>query len=213
MAQGCDLFFGDHRRENSKESHFAAFGMDFRDHVVLEGEPALYRWTTNLFDTCVRIPTIGLSTTIFRRSRYPDLKFSEDVGLADDYWFAIEVTNPPSITGVSFLEETLYTVADNVSVILDWRSNESLRVILSIALCYVKLLKTYPMSDENLAFVRQRLREARVNFAVTAFSLLYHRRPVEWSYAWQFLRADPALAGAFAAALFRAIPKLLSGSR
>ena len=213
MDQGCDLFFGDHRREQTQVTHFSAYGMDPREHVPLEGAPALYRWSTNLFDTCLRIPTIALSTTIFRRARYPDLKFAGDVGLADDYWFAIEVTNPPSIAAVSFLEEALYTVADNVSVITDWRSNKSLRVILAIALCYVKLLKTYPLSGENLGYVRQRLREARTNFAVTALSLLYRERSVEWSYVGQFMRADPALAGAFAAALFRAIPKLFSGSR
>jgi len=205
MERGYDLFFGDNRRENTEKSHFTMFGIDATGHVPLDGLPVLYQWNTELFDACVRMPVVGLSTTIFRRARFADLRFAEDVDFADDFWFALDVAHRRPRIAVSFFEEAVYGVADNISVVTDWRSDKAQRVTLSIVLCYVKLLKTGWLNPDNEAFVRRRLRDARRNFATTTLAILYRHHAIKWSYIRRFLVADPWVTVSFVAVIMRSI--------
>jgi succinoglycan biosynthesis protein ExoW len=132
MRLGYDFFFSDHRREGWDKSRFEQCGIHPSQHVLIDGESDLYRWQTDLFDACLRMTIIGVSTVIFRRSAFPGVRFAEDVEFGDDSFFALEVARSTSKIAFTFSDDDIYTEAENISRITDWLSNKALRNTLML---------------------------------------------------------------------------------
>ena len=212
---GHDFYFANHRRERSPQSSFSQCGIRVEEHRLIDPVLDLYRWQGDLFDISLRHTLVGLSTVVYRRAVFPDIRLNEAVGLADDVYFALEVARATDRIAFSPSEDVLYTEADNASVVADWRSNKSLRLILSLSLCYSRALKDFAMTDAQRMLLRQRLREFRLNFATTVAAMSASGIRVDAAHVARFLRHDPALLGAFPVVVLNYILKrtLERGSR
>jgi succinoglycan biosynthesis protein ExoW len=211
MRLGYDLFFCDHRREGSNISQFERCGIDRSQHPLVDSENDLYTWGTDLFDVCLRSSVIGLSTVLFRCSAFPGLRFAEDAGFADDILFALDAAGGTAKVAFTFSEDVFYTAADNASIITEWYSNKSLRVILTLSLCYHKILREYTITEPQRDFLSQRIRETRRDFATTVVGLLFRGRTVELRDFLRFFRNDIALSGELAKIVFKMLRKRLFG--
>jgi len=189
---GNDFYFANHQRENARESRFAQCGLRSDEHQLMDPALELYRWRGDLFDASLRSTIIGLSTVVYRRSVFPKLRFNESVGIADDIYFALQVSRITDRIAFSPFADVFYTEADNASVVTDWRSNKSLRLILSLSLCYASVVRDFPLTAEQRAFVRQRVRKYRWDFIATAAAMLRAGVGVNRDYILRFLRHDPA---------------------
>src|SRR5208283_3792910 len=150
---GSDFYFANHQRENALESRFAQCDVRPDEHQLMEPALDLYMWKGDLFDASLRNTIIGLSTVVYRRSVFPKLRFNESVGIADDIYFALQVSRTTDRIAFSPFADVFYTEADNASVVTDWRSNKSLRLILSLSLCYGSAMRDFPLTPEQRAFV------------------------------------------------------------
>jgi succinoglycan biosynthesis protein ExoW len=198
---GYDFYFSDHRREHARESRFSQCGIQAADHRKIDAALDLYAWEGDLFEASLRHTVVGFSTVLYRRSAFPDLRLNEAVGLADDVYFAFEVARATGRVAFSPSEDVLYTDADNASVVTDWRSNKSLRVILSLSLCYRRAMHEFAMTDAQRRLLRKRLGEFRRDFVTTVAAMLSAGIQVEAGYVLQFARHDPAVFGAIPAVL------------
>jgi hypothetical protein len=138
------------------------------------------------------------------------LRFAEDIGIADDIYFALTVTRATPKIVFSFSEDVVYTVAENISVISEWRSNKSLRLVLSLSRCYHKMLKEYEIAGPTRRFIDDRITLNRVEFATIVVSMLVRGQRVQFDYITRFLRTDPVLAREFVRTTFRMLRKQFS---
>ena len=212
MRLGYDLFFCDHRREGSEISQFERCGIKRDQHTRVDEEHDLYVWAGDLFDACLRASIVGLSTVLLRRDAFPGLTFAEDAGFADDILFALDAARAVKVA-FSFSEDVFYTAADNASIVSDWYSAKSLRVILTLSLCYNKILREYDVTAAQRDFLRTRVRETRKDFAAVTVGLLFRDGKVEPRDFMRFLRVDRALPVEIVRTILRIIHKRLPGGR
>jgi succinoglycan biosynthesis protein ExoW len=193
---GYDFYFSNHRREHARESQFSQCGIRASDHRMIDAALDLYAWEGDLFEVSLQHTVVGFSTVVYRRSAFTGLRMNEAVGLADDVYFALEVARATSRIAFSPSEEVLYTDADNASVVTDWRSNKSLRMILSLSLCYRHAVREFAMTDAQRMLLRKRVAEFRRNFVTTVAAMLAAGIRIDLRYIVQYVRQDPAVFGA-----------------
>jgi succinoglycan biosynthesis protein ExoW len=213
MRLGHDLYFSNSRREGADQSAFELLAITPEQHFPLDPANGFYQWRPDLFDACLRDSIIGLSTVVLRRAAFPGLRFAEDIGIADDIYFALTVARASSKIVFSFSEDAVYTVGENISVIPEWRSNKALRLVLSLSQCYHKILREYQITGPARRFIEDRIALTRVEFATIVISLLLHRQRVQFDYVRRFLRTDRALLAEFVKTAFRLIPRQLARLR
>jgi succinoglycan biosynthesis protein ExoW len=192
---GYDFYFANHQRENASESRFSQCGVRADGHRVINEALDLYAWEDDLFDTSLRNTIIGLSTVVYRRAALPKLRFNESVGIADDIYFTLQISQAVHRIAFSPHVDVLFTEADNASVVTDWRSNKSLRLILGLHLCYRRALRDFLLTEGQQAMVRHRLREYRLNFVTAALAMLRAGIRIDVAHVARFLRNDLAVVG------------------
>ena len=192
MRLGHDFFFGDHIRESDEASQFITYPIDTAEHRLLDAEHQLYAWTGNLFDAVLRYPLIGLSTVLFRTSTFGALRFRDSVGLADDMFYALDVACTPATAAFSRRLQAVYGRGDNISVVKDWRSNNGLFSIASLARYSAEVLSTARLDASQRRFMTARLKQERRDFATTLLAMLKAGTPVDANLVRGFLRDQPA---------------------
>jgi succinoglycan biosynthesis protein ExoW len=210
MRLGYDFFFGDHIREGDELSQLVKFPIDETRLRLLDSERRLYAWTGGMFDTVLRFPVIGLSTVVFRAARVGEIRFSDQVGLADDLLYALDVARIAPAVALSARMQAVYGVGNNLSIVHDWHSNKALYSIASLARYNAKVMATAPLDARQRRFVTDRLSRTRYDFAVTLLWMLRAGIAVDTDFARGFLREHPATLLKVAPAVLNAVVKRFS---
>ncbi len=197
FALGYDYYFSDHCREGRPGSRFADAGLKTEDHRLIDPANEVYAWQTDLFDTMLRAPIVGMSNIVFRRAALPEIRFNEAVDIVDDWYFHLQTAQLVKKIAFSSAVDVICTEADNLSVYSDWRSNKSLRMIVAFSLFYRRVMRDFPLSAEQQSFVRRRWRETRRSFATTVMAMIAAGVPVERKLVGRLLRHDPLVLGLF----------------
>ena len=192
LELGYDLYFSDHRREGSGQTRFVQCGIGLEGHRSIDAAHDLYCWNGDLFDQVLRQMFVSPSSVVYRRAVFPEIRFNRSVGLTDDMYFVLELARGTKRIAFSPSEDVACMEGENVSQVTDWRSNKSLRLILSLSLGYGTALRNFPMTAEQSAFVRQRLRKYRWDFVITVAAMLRGGVGVNTDHILRFLRQDPA---------------------
>ncbi len=202
FEHGYDLYFSDHRREASDRTRFAQCGIGLEGHRLIDAAQDLYCWNGDLFDQVLKQMFVGPSTIVYRRAVFPEIRFNLSVGLTDDMYFVLELAHATDRIAFSPREEVVCMEGENISQVTDWRSNKSLRLILSLSLGYSTAMRNFPLTAEQRTFVRHRLRKYRWDFVTTATAMLRAGIGINRDYVLRFLRHDPAA--------FAAVPAVLA---
>ena len=197
FSLGYDYYFSDHCREGQAGSRFADAGLNLGDHRRIDPDNDVYAWQTDLFDTLLQAPIIGMSNIVFRRAALPGIRFSEAVGIVDDWYFHLQTARALKKIAFSPAVDVVCTQGDNLSISGDWRSNKSLRMVVAFSLFYRKVMHDFPLNPTQRAFIRRRWRETRRSFATTVMAMIAAGVPVEGKLVRRLLRQDPLVLGLF----------------
>jgi succinoglycan biosynthesis protein ExoW len=197
FALGYDYYFSDHCREGRPGSRFSGAGLEPDDHRLIDPANDVYAWQTDLFDTLLRAPIVGMSNIVFRRAALPEIRFNEAVGIVDDWYFHLQTAQSVKRIAFSPAVDVVCTQADNLSFYSDWRSNKSLRMIVAFSLFYRRVMRDFPLNAAQRAFIRRRWHETRRSFAATVVAMLASGIRVDAKLAGLLLRHDPLVIGAF----------------
>jgi succinoglycan biosynthesis protein ExoW len=197
FALGYDYYFSDHCREGRAGSRFTDAGLRLEDHRLIDPANDIYAWRTDLFDTVLRAPIIGMSNIVFRRAALPKIRFDEAVGIVDDWYFHLQTARSVAHVAFSPAVDVVCTEADNLSGASDWRSNKSLRMIVALSLLYRRVLCDFPLTPEQRSFTQRRWHETRRSFATTVMAMLASSVSVDRTLVARLLRRDPLVLGQF----------------
>jgi succinoglycan biosynthesis protein ExoW len=197
FALGYDYYFSDHCRDGRPGSRFVDAGLKMEDHLRIDPVNDVYAWQTDLFDTVLRAPIVGMSNIVFRRAALPEIRFNEAVGIVDDWYFHLQIARSVKSVAFSPAVDVICTEADNLSVYSDWRSNKSLRMVVAFSLFYRRVMRDFPLNAEQQAFVRRRWRETRRSFATTVVAMIASGTHVDAKLVGRLLRHDPLVLGLF----------------
>ena len=200
MNYGCDLFFADSRRYEQEKSRFnwnadSALNLRSDQHKTLDPNLEIYLYQGDFFDFIVRRSNIlGPSTTIYRRSVAPDLRFSEKLFNGQDRLFKLmlcETVQKAAFTPKIYAEEG---EGINIFDSAAWGSAKSLSLLGSYISLSKEILLRIRLSPSQRDHVKRHLSETRRSFAASLLHLLLRRQAFDSSLVWKTFRNDPTTA-------------------
>ncbi|MFO1190140.1 MAG: glycosyltransferase family 2 protein [Alphaproteobacteria bacterium] len=175
LDRGFDLYFADWRFANETETAFQRTGFD-----PARGKPqgeGVWEMPESLFDrTFGRDNMTHLSTTVYRFSAFPDLRFVDELSMGEDIIFYLDLAcrNARAVasSGLDMIRGAAEIGAVNIYEGSGWGSPRALWR-LSEELRYVRLLGTrYPLSVQNRQWYARRRSALQEDFVLAVLHRL-----------------------------------------
>lgn len=200
LERGYDIFFTDSKRYAHDETRFEwdtdpALNLRPSEHLLIDNQLNLYEFKGDFFDYIVhRSNILGSSTTVYRHSVAPTLRFDTSLYNGEDRLFKLELCQhvrkavfTPTIFGI---EGKGINIFDSAT----WGSEKALRRIGSyIELCK-KILARVQLAPSQTAYVTLQLAESRYEYALNLLKMMRSGIWPDIGKVAQTLRSDPVTA-------------------
>lgn len=101
LENGCDFYFGDHRRTDWLDSKFAMIGFQAKGHELLQSGDQLYRYEGDPLVPILRDHLIQTSSVVLRWQPVKTLRFRNNLVLGEDELYWIEAVRRMKKIGFS----------------------------------------------------------------------------------------------------------------
>ena len=197
LEQGYDLFFSNSQRYGHQETRFdwnpnPELNLDPRNHILIDESRMIYEYKGDFFDFLVRRSNIlGPSTTIYRRSVAPGIRFRKQFFNGQDRVFKLELG--PYIKKVAFSTNVHGIEGEGINIFdsAGWGSPKSISLLSSYIEMTKYILRNVQLSDDQRTFVRQQLDRNRLSFAANLLHRLARRESIDMNVVRRTFRADP----------------------
>jgi succinoglycan biosynthesis protein ExoW len=218
LEQGYDIFFADSRRYHQKESRFRwnanpALNLAGDGHHRLDAGAQVFGFEGDFFDLVLRRSNIlGPSTTIYRLSLYPELRFSRRLFNGQDRLFKLHLTQRVRKAAFTTQEFGIEGEGINIFDSAAWGRRKSLNLLSS----YIQLPKTIlaevDLQPAHRLFVKTQLSQSRHSFVASMVHLLAHGEKLPTELVLKTFKADPASVALLLPNLVRVLGRKLGGN-
>lgn len=201
LDMGYDLFFANTVRDEIAGNRFEWHkkkNLDLKpeDHKLIDQDQLIYEFTGDFFNySIVRSNIIATSSTIFRRSCYPTLRFNTKLYNGQDRLFKLSLCQ--KLNKVAFTPQILVHECKGLNIFdnAQWGSPDSLRLLYN----YINLSKTIldelELSEAHRAQIKQQLDESRYSMFASLAHLVKSKVKIDWSIIGKTLKEDPVILG------------------
>jgi succinoglycan biosynthesis protein ExoW len=180
LDAGHEFFFADLYQPGQTVGGFARAGRIVPDrHPSIGSSAVLHSYAGDMFDQIVRGNVIGTSTVVYDFDRFRSQRFDEAFYSAgEDYLFWIALARGGARFAFSSEVEAHYGYGVNVYAGSGWGTPGYMRRIQN-EMRYRKRLLDFDLTGQQRAFVLERVRALRVEFASDVVHRVLHRQKVD----------------------------------
>ncbi len=197
---GYDFYFSDACWENDPAGVLAGVGMDPAEHTPIG--PDLHAVAGDFFDRCLRRAPVPVSTAVWRRTRLGHLRFARDLRpLCEDLLFWLDVARATDRIAYGARIGAVYGYGVSLSRSDDWASAKALANAGAYAQYFREVRRRFPLTPDQARFVDAKIRQGRMDFAITVAGMIRRGRAPDPRLIARFLARDPWAVAALPAAL------------
>ncbi|MBH9576505.1 glycosyltransferase family 2 protein [Inhella proteolytica] len=174
LASGANVYFSNFYQLGQTVGAFERAGrLVANRHPTIDGAPGLHQYTGDMFDQVLRGNVIGTPTIVYRRARFENLRFRNDLARAgEDYLFWMAMAHAGARFAFSTQIEAVCGRGVNVYSGVEW-ATDAFFVRVRNELSYRKATRRlYALNPEQQAHVRRCIRQLRRDFALALLSRL-----------------------------------------
>jgi succinoglycan biosynthesis protein ExoW len=194
MRQGFDLYFSDFYQLNQTVTAFKrARRIDIADHPLLPGSNHVREYCGDMVNQIITGNILGTSVTVFSYEKLKGLRLREDfrhTGM--EYLFWLDFALRAKRIAFSDLPECRYGAGVNIYSESAWGQEKFLTVILDEIKYRQTILRHYPITNAQRAFIKGRINGLRRDFtACLIHRSLASKRFGDGAILGEFLKLDP----------------------
>jgi succinoglycan biosynthesis protein ExoW len=196
LDRGFDFYFSDFYQLHQTVSAFnRASRIRPDEHPALEGSVDLHEYRGDMFEQIIAGNVLGMSTTVYRFSKFPGLRFHEEFrSTGEEYLFWLDLARATDRIAFSSRIECHYGEGVNTYSGATWGSPNALRRAHDEIRYLRTIKKKYPVTAGQGRKLSATIQKLRTEFVREYIHRLAHRQGLELKIVASMVRLDPPLA-------------------
>ena len=193
MRAGFDFFFANEKGgEGVPRLEYAGFRP--QENIRRNEGADLFEMREGGFlNMMVQHAQICTSTIVFKRSKFPSLRYRRTYAMCDDMHLFLDIALQSPHVAFSSRVHVDHGPGLHVNQIADWKTNRALLTICDFAEYYERILREVALSATQQAIIEGRYRRARTDWAMTLLAMLGARRRPDRRVLMEFLPRRPGM--------------------